>query len=478
MDKNYDIIVLGTGIKEYILLSLLFKYPKILKQTIKPENLKVCQINKSKIRGESCPSLNISQLFKKFERNFPKEKYGDDKDWNIDLIPKIMLRNSPIIKLFLITDIYNYIEWKTIEQVYVYQYDKGGMFSSPKGVIYKVPQNPDETWSSDILGIFEKNRCKKFYNYISNIIFVENDSFKNTENIDINNISFKELGNNKFSLEDNTLDFIGHAVALYDQDNFLKNKSIDTIKRIKFYMDNLVINNDKNKPPQYYSTPFIYPIWGFQKIYKNYEREMFLYDYNYLQETDVDEIIYDENNQFKGIKTIKGEKIYGKILLSSPEYMIKFNKLEKKNKIIRRIIISPNSIPCPNLEDSCQLIIPKMQTGQKNDIFVLQLSYGHCVSRKGYYVIFISCWDDGREINQQLKPVMDVFGFNKDMIEIFDMNYDYYEPINKNLDDNIFISNSFLPQSHFEEDYDDITDIFQKITEATLKFDKLKNNSY
>ena len=36
------------------------------------------------------------------------KKYGEDKDWNIDLIPKIMLRNSPIIKLFLITDIYNY----------------------------------------------------------------------------------------------------------------------------------------------------------------------------------------------------------------------------------------------------------------------------------------------------------------------------------------------------------------------------------
>ena len=208
MEKIYDIIVLGTGMKEYILLSLLFKYPKIKKESLKPEELKIYQLNKSKIIGETCPSLNISQLFQKFNKINSPEKYGDDKDWNIDLIPKIMLRNSPIIKLFLIADIYNYIEWKTIDQVYIYQYDKGGMFSSPKGIIYKIPQNQEEVWGSDILGIFEKNRCKKFYNYINNISFGENNIIKNTENININEISFKELGN-KFGLEENTLDFIG-----------------------------------------------------------------------------------------------------------------------------------------------------------------------------------------------------------------------------------------------------------------------------
>ena len=118
-----------------------------------------------------------------------------------------------------------------------------------------------------------------------------------------------------------------------------------------------------------------------------------------------------------------------------------------------------------------------MQTGGKNDIYLLQLSYGHCVSKKGFYVIFISSWDDGRNINQQLKPVMDVLNLDKDTIEIFDMYSDYYEPNNKNFEDNIFISNSFLPQSHFEDDYDDITNEFQKITEAKLQFDKLKNSN-
>ena len=204
---------------------------------------------------------------------------------------------------------------------------------------------------------------------------------------------------------------------------------------------------------------------------------MFLYDYKYQEENDIEEILYDEENKFKGIKTTRGEKIFGKILISSPEYMLKFKKVEKKGNIIRRIIISQTSIPNQNLVDSCQIIIPKIQTGLKNDIYLLQLSYGHCVSKKGFYVVFVSCWDDGRDVNVQLKPIMDVLGFNKDLIEIIDMNCDYYEPIDKNFNDNIFISNSFLPQTHFEDDYEDITNEFQKITDAKLQFDKVKNSN-
>ena len=251
-------------------------------------------------------------------------------------------------------------------------------------------------------------------------------------------------------------------------------------------MENLIQNNNNNNGNNntnklYYSTPFIYPIWGLQKIFKNYEREMFLYEYKNINLdkdlNDIEEILYDENNKFKGIKTTKGETIYGKILLSSPEYMIKFNKIENKRKILRRIIIANitylNQIP---KEDSCQIIIPKKQTGMKDDIYILRSSYGHCISRKGFCVFFMSCWDDGRNFDLQLKPAMDVLEINKNIVDIFDMKCDYYEPIDKNFGDNIFISNSFLPQSHFEDDFDDIINEFGKITDAKLQFDKLKNN--
>ena len=239
MDENYDIVVLGTGLKEYIILGLLLKYPKIKKVMLDKDNIKICQINKNKFFGEDSPSLNLTQLWNEFKKNQnPPEDLGEDKDWNVDLIPKIMMSNSHLITLLRLTDVHNYIEWKNIEEVFVYQYDKGGMFSSPKGVIYKVPSSQEDITNSDLMGMFEKNRCKKFYNFIQNL--KEEDLKNKSNNINNNSINynincpFKDLID-KFGLEENTIDFIGHAVALYSNNSYLEDTAIKTIKKLKFY---------------------------------------------------------------------------------------------------------------------------------------------------------------------------------------------------------------------------------------------------
>ena len=465
MENNYDIIVLGAGIKEYIILGLLLKYPKIKKVMLNQEDIKICQINKNKFFGEDSPSFNLTQLWHNYNKNqSPPEQYGEDKDWNIDLIPKIMMINSPLVKLLFITEVYHYIEWKNIEEAFVYQFDKGGMFSSPKGKIYKVPASQDDIVNSDLMGMFEKNRCKKFYNFVQNL--KEEDI--NNNNIGINiNISFKDLID-QYGLDPNTIDFIGHAVALYSDNDFLENKAINIIKKIKFYFNCL---EPKNKN-QFLFTPFIYPIWGLQKIYTNFDRQNCLYDYKYINDCNIEEILYDENNKFKGIKTTNGNYIYGSILISEPSYMEKFNKVQIKKRIIRRICLMNHPIPGIGETDSCQIIIPQNQIGKNNDIFILQLGYGHCVCKKGYYVIIISTFDDKTDINKQLAPAMDIIG---NTLECFEKAYPYYEPVNKSFCDNIFISNSLLPQSYFENDYDDIIDIFQKITETKLQFDTVSN---
>ena len=37
----------------------------------------------------------------------------------------------------------------------------------------------------------------------------------------------------KYGLDDNTIDFIGHAVALYKEDSYLSEPAIETVKRMK-----------------------------------------------------------------------------------------------------------------------------------------------------------------------------------------------------------------------------------------------------
>ena len=463
MEDKYDVIILGTGIKEYIIMGLLLKFPRIRKIKLKLEEIKIYQLNKNEFFGEDCPSLNLTKLWSNFNKGEnPPEAYGEDKDWNIDLIPKIMMTNSPITKILTLTDVYHYIEWKNIEEAFVYQYDKGGMFSSARGRIYKVPSSQDDIVNSNLMGMFEKNRCKKFYNFVRNYN-------GNNSNGEINvNLPFNDVVQ-QFGLELNTIDFIGHAVALYSNNSFYHDKTKSVIKKINFYLNCL---ESKNKNI-YYTTPFIYPIWGLQKIYKNYERQFYLSDFQYEKNCDVEDILYDEDNKFKGIKTSKGKYIYGSILISEPSYMTKFNKVEEKNRVIRRICLMNHPIPDIGECDSCQIIIPQTQTGKKNDIFILQLGYGHCVCKKGYYVVVISTFDDKTDINRQLAPAMEIIGST---LECLDKVYTCYEPIDKTFNDCIYISNSFMPHSHFENDYDDIIDEFQKITDTQLEFESAPKN--
>lgn len=43
---------------------------------------------------------------------------------------------------------------------------KGGIFSSAKAQIHKVPATDSEALKSSLMGLMEKRRCKKFFKYV------------------------------------------------------------------------------------------------------------------------------------------------------------------------------------------------------------------------------------------------------------------------------------------------------------------------
>jgi len=45
---------------------------------------------------------------------------GQNRDWNIDLIPKFVMANGKLVKILLKTRVAKYLEWKPIDGTYVY----------------------------------------------------------------------------------------------------------------------------------------------------------------------------------------------------------------------------------------------------------------------------------------------------------------------------------------------------------------------
>jgi Rab GDP dissociation inhibitor len=451
MNTEYDVIVLGTGLKECMLAGLLAKFPKKTEGEAPKEGAKILQLDRNGYYGSDSASLNLTNLWKHFRPGQePKKEYGENRDWNVDLIPKYIMANGSLVKLLLKTNVSQYLEWKAVDGTFVYQFDKGGFFKGAKGVIHKVPATASEALKSDLMGMFEKNRCKNFFQYIQDY---EKDKPQTQKGFGPD-VPFKDIIK-KFNLEPNTVDFVGHAVALYTNDDFLEQKALPTIDKMQLYF---------NSFGRYGNSPFIYPVWGLSGLAEGFSRLCALYGGTYMLNRDVEEILYDENGNFRGIKS-QGEEAYGKILITEPSYVQKFNKVKSVGKVIRRICILDHSIPKTKDVASCQIILPQKQVNRKNDIFIAVLNSTHCVCKKGYYLAIISTMVETDNPKEEIQPAMDIIGTP---LETFDKISDIYKPIDTEFKGNVYITSSFDPQSHFENDTDNVIEIYEKITGAKL----------
>ena len=124
----------------------------------------------------------------------------------------------------------------------------------------------------------------------------------------------------------------------------------------------------------YGNSPFIYPVYGLSGLVEGFSRLYSFYGGTYMINRDIEDILYDENGNFKGIKS-QGEEAYGKILITESSYIQKFNKVKSVGKVIRRICILDHPIPNTNDVASCQIILPQKQINRKNDIFIAVLNY-------------------------------------------------------------------------------------------------------
>ncbi len=140
---------------------------------------RVLQLDRNNYYGSDTASLNLTNLWKMFRPNEKvPEQYGENRDWNVDLIPKFVMASGSLVDLLLVTNVSQYLEWKCVDGTFVYQWDKGGLFSKAKGVIHKVPANDSEALKSDLMGLFEKNRCRKFFQFIQDFDITNPKTYK------------------------------------------------------------------------------------------------------------------------------------------------------------------------------------------------------------------------------------------------------------------------------------------------------------
>ncbi|XP_072995059.1 guanosine nucleotide diphosphate dissociation inhibitor At5g09550 [Typha latifolia] len=430
MDEEYDVIVLGTGLKECILSGLL-----------SVDGLKVLHMDRNDYYGGESTSLNLVQLWKRFKgSDKPPENLGPSKEYNVDMIPKFMMANGALVRVLIHTNVTQYLNFKAVDGSFVYN----------KGKIYKVPATDVEALKSTLMGLFEKRRARKFFIYVQDF---EEDDPKSHEGLDLNKVTAREVIS-KYGLDDNTVDFIGHALALHRDDSYLDKPAMDTIKRMKLYAESLARFQG--------GSPYIYPLYGLAELPQGFARLSAVYGGTYMLNKPQCKVEFNENGKAYGV-TSEGETARCKKVVCDPSYLPA--KVKKVGRVARAICIMSHPIPDTNDSHSVQIILPQKQLGRKSDMYVFCCSYAHNVAPKGKYIAFVSTEAETDKPEVELKPGIDLLGPVDEIL--FDI-YDRYEPINNPSEDNCYVSTSYDATTHFESTVADVLSMYSKITGKEL----------
>ncbi|GAM18823.1 hypothetical protein SAMD00019534_019980 [Acytostelium subglobosum LB1] len=428
MDEHYDCIVLGTGFKECVLSGLL-----------SVEGKRVLHMDRNSYYGGESASLNLQQMYEKFRNGAkPSETLGSYRDYNIDLVPKFILASGLLVKMLLHTDVTRYLDFKVVDGSFVYK--------TPK--IHKVPATDSEALSSPLMGFFEKFSCKKFFVYVQNF---EEDKPATHENLDLKKMTMKQLFA-KFGLKEDTIDFIGHSLALHLNDEYLEKPALDTVLKIKLYADSLA---------RYSHSPYIYPLYGLGELPQAFARLSAIYGGTYMLNKPIDKVYRGEDGKMR--VESQGETATCDYVIADPSYFP--DKVKVTGKIIRSICILNAPIPNTNNSESVQIIIPQKQVGRKNDIYVGEISFAHNVCAKGKYIAICSTTVETNDPEKELEPAYKLLG---PIVEKFITVSNYYEPIADGCNDNIYLSESYDATSHFETTCQDIMDIYKRVLKKDL----------
>jgi Rab GDP dissociation inhibitor len=175
----------------------------------------------------------------------------------------------------------------------------------------------------------------------------------------------------KFGLETGTRDFIGHAMALYQTDDYLteKGRAPEAIERIRLY---------GNSVSRYGKSPYIYPLYGLGELPQGFARLSAIYGGTYMLNTNIDEIIY-EGSKAVGIKATMQDRggeepmkftTKCKKILADPSYFP--GKVQVTGHVLKAICILNHPLAGTDNSDSCQLIIPQSQVGRNHGNYLLR----------------------------------------------------------------------------------------------------------
>lgn len=451
-DWKFDVIVLGTGLKECILGGLMSSV----------EKKRVLQVDINDYYGGESASLNLQRLFEQFTDESPDRKtlsaqYGRNSDYNVDLCPKFLMSSGELVNILVKMKITSYLEFKQVAGSYVFN-----------KTLHKVPSTASEGFSSGLLGFTQKIRFRSFINFIAGF---KKDDRKTWEGQDVTKKTMADIYK-YYKLEKLSQTFVSHALALEPDAKHLSQPALQTIIQIQTYASSFA---------KFGKSPYIYPHYGLGGLPEAFTRVSAINGGLFMLNTTVQGIETAEDGKVTGVSFLHEGVNDGKapvtatapVVIAAPNFVPK--STTKIGQTCKTVFLLAAPVPNTNVEGNCQIILPNTEIKRANDIYVSCLSESQAVCPKQKYLAIMSTTLEGEEVadltdkkacaaacQRNLAAAKKLIPGNI-ILKEFSFVTNRVIPAGPNAN-GLFVTKSMDPTSHFQGATKEVMAIYQEIT--------------
>merc|ERR1711982_269044 len=106
-----------------------------------------------------------------------------------------------------------------------------------------------------------------------------------------------------------------------------------------------------------------------------------------------------------------------------------------------------------------------VQAPSQNDIYIMMVSWAHNIAAKDKYVAIVSTVVESSNPEAEIKPAIDLLG---PVLQKFIQVSEYRVPVDDGSKDNIYVTTSYGPSSHFEDDTAEVLRMWKTLNGSDL----------
>ncbi|XP_019172369.1 PREDICTED: rab escort protein 1 isoform X3 [Ipomoea nil] len=315
----------------------------------------------------------------------------------IDLAgPRVLLCADAMINLILKTDINQYMEFKSVDAIFIYDGD---------GNLANVPDSRSAIFKDRSLSFPEKNQLMRFFKLVQGHLGGDDTQSNKISEEDLESPFYEFL--NRMGLSSKLKSIILYAItmATYDQENVDACKDVlktrDGINRLALYHSS--VGRFSNAPGA-----MIYPIYGQGELSQAFCRRAAVKGCIYVLRMPVHFLLKDKSSgNYKGVKLASGQELFSDNLILAPSFVIPsamvdssahclqddsfdFGREDVKEKLVKGICITKCSLR-PDVANCLAFFPPRsLFPDQVTSIRVFQLSSNVAVCPSGMFVTYLS----------------------------------------------------------------------------------------